>query len=118
MRIRAAFLAAVVLPLCTAASSDTAASTQGWSFESRQGTVYVMPDRKSISVCDSDADNLYAEVKYATSMLLTHALADSNGAAVGCGEDRVVLGHIDAFKLCYGTRRITAERCHDSVWTR
>lgn len=39
-----------------------------------------------ITVCDTSADNEYVEAEYATSMLGIHTVADSNGAALGCGQ--------------------------------
>ncbi|GAA0408111.1 hypothetical protein Acor_82290 [Acrocarpospora corrugata] len=66
-------------------------------------------------VCDNKADNLYVEAEYATSMLGTYTVADSNGAAWGCGEDRTYISHVDVFKMCTGIRGVT-RHCEDSVW--
>ncbi|GII96856.1 hypothetical protein [Sinosporangium siamense] len=72
----------------------------------------VSADRRHITVCDKDADILYAEAEYATSMLGIHKVADSNGAAPGCGQDATYISLIDVFKLCPGIRSVKGSVGH------
>jgi hypothetical protein len=70
----------------------------GWGYTTTAGSVYVSEDRRHVVVCDSKANNLYVEAEYATSMLGTYTVADSNGAEWGCGEDRTFISNVDVFK--------------------
>jgi hypothetical protein len=113
--VRTIFLAGAALTVLVVSSSAAVPSPGPWRDSNPYGTAVVSADRKSLEVCDTAGDDVYVEVEYATSMLLTHAVADSNGAREGCGTDRLLMGRIDVFRLCYGKRYLWRQ-CNDSIW--
>ncbi|WP_157244274.1 hypothetical protein [Nonomuraea typhae] len=85
----------------------------GWSKQTAYGSAYVSANRRSIEVCDLADDGRPVEVEYATSMLNKYTITDSNGAKPGCGDDFVLFGHIDVFKLCDAA---FPRECTSSTW--
>jgi hypothetical protein len=115
--VRSIFLAGAALTALVASSSATVPSPGPWRDSSSYGTVVVSADRESLEVCDTASGDVYVEVQYATSMLLTHTVTDSNGAREGCGTDTLLIGRIDVFRLCHGKRYLWRQ-CNDSIWLR
>ncbi|MFI0418628.1 hypothetical protein [Spongiactinospora sp. 9N601] len=116
MFIRAAIVAvSIACVLMPAAPAPAPAERRVWESANRRGSVTVNSGRDVVTVCDFQADDTYVEAEYATSFLAIHKVADSNGALAGCAVDRVILGRVDVFKLCYGKRHVWRQ-CDQSIW--
>lgn len=115
MIVRFTLVGSTVLTLLSVPAA-AASPSSGWGYETSAGSVHVLADRKHITVCDSYDDGYTVEAEYATSMLGTYTVPDSNSPWAGCGTDSTFFSRIDVFKLCTTHQGQGVRACAESVW--